>query len=830
MANIRKSFNFRNGVQVDNDNFVVNANGLVGIGTSIPTEAIDAIGNAKISGLTTTANLGVAETANFYGDLKVGNINLDPTSGIVTAVSFYGDGSTLSNVFAISTTGWVAQGVGLHTLSRSVGIGTTNPVYKLQIGLDPVTGVGVGITNGNIIVSGIITATTFVGNVTGTATTATNLSNAANITTGTISNDRLPSNIDKPTGIITASSFVGDVTGTATTATNLSNAANITTGTISDARLPNVITSDINSSGVSTFTTLKVGTGITMFGGIITATTFDGSFTGDLTGVASTATKLENSRDFSVSGDILSQTISFDGTANVALGVTLSGSFSANTSGIITANTFSGIITSTSGTFDDLRIDKTTAASLVVTSTTNSSVSIGESVGAGNSSAQFLYTPGTGRLDITNYDVGGVSINLHEGTGTGTTESFNVKYDNTKQFEVTYDGKVGVNRGGTPLTRNFEVGGDAFISQNAVVSGILTINQGGPNEVTLGDGSALPIPDNQNFNTVSGISTFNQLNVINSFSYTGLSTVFFGGEVGIGTTSNVGFLTGPNQLKAHIEGSTWAKEGFYTAGKLVITDKADGSIHTDDRVIPSSPIDYGAVVPFVDYGDFQVETGGASLITNNVLMVPGVGQATVGFGTTNGGLIPASFLAGGNRYLTKVGINTYYARSLFDVGTASTTMNSYFIPPSLTQSEINIMKDLWNTPTGTGYTAANKVTPDGIIPGAIVHNKTTNTVQVGHGTDSFRNLSPVVAFATVDSGSLVSTDGYNLALSNSSNDANFTFSTALQSANYTVMVSAGSTTESFTVPEAQKLTTGFRITFSPSNANTQSYSVMILQI
>jgi len=740
MANIRKSFNFRNGVQVDNDNFVVNANGLVGIGTSTPTEAIDAIGNAKISGLTTTSTLGVAQTANFYGDLKVGT-GITMSGGIVTAVSFYGDGSTLSNVYAISTTGWVAQGVGLHTLSRSVGIGTTNPVYKLQIGLDPVTGVGVGITNGNIIVSGIITATTFVGNVTGTATTATNLSNAANITTGTISNDRLPSNIDKPTGIITASSFVGDVTGTATTATNLSNAANITTGTISDARLPNVITSDIDSSGISTFTTLKVGTAITMSSGIITATTFSGSVTGDLTGVASTATKLETARNFSVSGDVLSHTVSFDGTSNVALGVTLSGTFSANTSGIITANTFSGIVTSTNGTFDDLRINKSSAASLVVTSTTNSSVSIGESVGAGNSSAQFLYTPGTGRLDITNYDVGGVSINLHEGTGTGTTESFNVKYDNTKQFEVTYDGKVGVNRGGTPLTRNFEVGGDAFISQNAVVSGILTINQGGPNEITLGDGSPIPIRDDQNFNTVSGISTFNQLNVINSFSYTGLSTVFFGGEVGIGTTSNDGFLTGPNQLKAHVEGSTWAKEGFYTAGKLVITDKADGSIHTDDRVIPSSPVDYGAVVPFVDYGDFQVETGGASLITNNVLMVPGVGQATVGFGTTNGGLIPASFLPGGNRYLTKVGINTYYARSIFDVGTASTTMNSYFIPPSLTQSEIDIMQDLWNTPTGTGYTAANKVTPNGLVPGGIVYNKTTDKIQQRSTASTFRDLS-----------------------------------------------------------------------------------------
>ena len=90
--NIRKSFNFRSGLQVDNDSFYVNPNGLVGIGTSIPTEAIDAIGNAKISGLTTTTNLGVAETANFYGDLNVdgdstfGNQSTDTTTvtGILT--------------------------------------------------------------------------------------------------------------------------------------------------------------------------------------------------------------------------------------------------------------------------------------------------------------------------------------------------------------------------------------------------------------------------------------------------------------------------------------------------------------------------------------------------------------------------------------------------------------------------------------------------------------------------------------------------------------------------------------------------------------------------
>ena len=64
MANIRKSFNFRNGVQVDDDNFIVNSNGLVGIGTSIPTEFLDVYGTAKITGLVTATNLTI--TGGFY--------------------------------------------------------------------------------------------------------------------------------------------------------------------------------------------------------------------------------------------------------------------------------------------------------------------------------------------------------------------------------------------------------------------------------------------------------------------------------------------------------------------------------------------------------------------------------------------------------------------------------------------------------------------------------------------------------------------------------------------------------------------------------------------
>ena len=81
-----------------------------------------------------------------------------------------------------------------------------------------------GNITGNIVgdVTGDVTGNV-TGNVTGTATTATNLANAANITTGTISNDRLPATITK--------NLTGNVTGnadTATTATTATNAQGIT--------------------------------------------------------------------------------------------------------------------------------------------------------------------------------------------------------------------------------------------------------------------------------------------------------------------------------------------------------------------------------------------------------------------------------------------------------------------------------------------------------------------------------------------------------------------------------------------------------------------------
>jgi hypothetical protein len=248
MANIRKSFNFRSGVQVDNDNFIVNANGLVGIGTSAPTEFFDLRGNAKIVGLLTANNLAVSGVSTFYSDVKVGSgITLDPSTGAVNATTFYGSAAGLTGFYAVATDGWYIDTAnsGIFT-TFNVGIGTTLPQYSLQIGEDPLTGNGFSVDEltGNVNTTGIITANSFVG----VGTDLTDL-NASNISSGTISSERLPvlpnpklpSDINV-TGIITAQTyFSGTLVGIASTARDL----------ISNARI-NIEAATIGVSTVST--------------------------------------------------------------------------------------------------------------------------------------------------------------------------------------------------------------------------------------------------------------------------------------------------------------------------------------------------------------------------------------------------------------------------------------------------------------------------------------------------------------------------------------------------------------------------------------------------
>tara|TARA_B100000287_G_scaffold192279_1_gene181447 strand:+ start:5468 stop:7291 length:1824 start_codon:yes stop_codon:yes gene_type:complete len=191
MANYNKSYNFQNGIQVDTDKFVVNAAGLVGLGTTIPTDNLEVYGSStfrddiKVTGLVTSSNFYATGISTILGSVGIGTTDITQgadsnnstvlNAGIVTANYYYGSGLYLTDVVGYTTEGWVVnQAVGSGIVrsgiatNLKVGIATevTYEKYDLIIGSDPSSG-GEGISfdggTGNIESTGIITATSFTG-------------------------------------------------------------------------------------------------------------------------------------------------------------------------------------------------------------------------------------------------------------------------------------------------------------------------------------------------------------------------------------------------------------------------------------------------------------------------------------------------------------------------------------------------------------------------------------------------------------------------------------------------------------------------------------------
>jgi len=237
--------------------------------------------------------IGLANNLNFGSNIIVSaynsttgvatitlNNNLS-VSGVITATSFVGDGSGLTGI--VGSSQFVTTAAGIHTLSN-VGIGTTNPRFKLEVGAVGASGTSLHV-NGDARITGILTIGT--GSI-----TLNGISDTIQIGTGLTITSTGNANYS---GIITATKFVGDgsgltgVVGSGSgviikdsgtlvgTAGTIDFGDNLTVSAIS-AGIVTVTASassgsivGIDTTGTSTFTNLNV-TGVSTFAGITTVT------------------------------------------------------------------------------------------------------------------------------------------------------------------------------------------------------------------------------------------------------------------------------------------------------------------------------------------------------------------------------------------------------------------------------------------------------------------------------------------------------------------------------------------------------------------------------
>ena len=589
MANIRKSFNFREGVKVD-DSVLVVAGTRVGIGTTVPIKDFDVRGDVGVTGLTTTNTLQVIGTSTFLGSVGIGTTNITGAAstlntaiintGIVTANSYYGDGSTLSN---LPTSPFSSATFGKYVLSSNIGIGSTNPVYDLQVGNDPESGKGVGIdsTTGNIKTSGIITATSFVGNVSGLTGIVTAVGGGTTISLDTdipisFSSGKLKIYSTSPDGVIQQTSSSGEIQIKLYSTSDISTELLQIRGTASGSgTIPGLSAEfkpqagvELSYAGTKRFET--TGAGVTI-SGVCTAT----SFVGDLTGTASVASvALALSQGAAYSAD------------NIIGGI---GSFGSVGLGITNPST-------------DIQIVNSDNAVITLGRATSATGNNG-AIGFGKTSASFPYS-NANSLDILNYGIGNINFYLEAGTPGISTGDFHWhrRGNYSRLMTLTNGGKLGI--GITQPIDTLHVVGTSTVTNKAYFGNdVQVVGDVTAQSIDVQTLSISQLTGNLigNVNASSGLSTFTNAKVTTS--------------LGINATAVAGFKVNSGYSSFNVD----------TSGNVgVKTDSSDfNGIHALEcsTIVGSVGVGTTSLRSAVDFSDAG-QNGLVGMTTTNRYMIP----------------------------------------------------------------------------------------------------------------------------------------------------------------------------------------------------------------